>query len=75
MKKNPIKVLQVLSSLNTGGTELYAVNNYRHLDKEKIQYDFLVFTNSDNDYYESEVKSYGAKVYHIPRNGNFFLNI
>lgn len=75
MHKKPIKVLQVLSSLNTGGTELYAVTNYRYLDKEEVQFDFLVFTAGDNDYYESEVKSYGASVYHIPWTGNYINHL
>ena len=70
MEKEPIRVLQVLSSLNTGGTELYVVNNYRNLNKKDVQFDFLISTDNDNDYYEQEVKSYGANVFHLANNGN-----
>lgn len=74
MKKDLIRVLQVLSSLNTGGTELYVVNNYRIINKQEVQFDFLIFTDGTN-YYENEVTSYGGRVYHLGDSKNIIKNM
>lgn len=60
-----IKVLNVISALNNAGTEEVVMNYYRNLDRNKIQYDFLVLDMNSN-YHEKEIISYGGKVYHIP---------
>ena len=55
-------VLQVLYSMNTGGMESLIMNNYRNIDKEKFQYNFLI-----NDFnkclYEDEIISLGGKIF------------
>lgn len=38
----PIRVLQVVASLNAGGMENYIMNLYRMVDKSKVQFDFVV---------------------------------
>lgn len=49
---------------NPGGVESFLMNYYRQIDKKRIQFDFLA--NSHNPIaYEDEVRSMGAKVYHI----------
>lgn len=40
----PIRVLQVVASLNAGGMENYIMNLYRMVDKSKVQFDFVVHT-------------------------------
>lgn len=57
-----IKVLVSLTSLGMGGTVIFVMNFFRHLDKEKFQIDFVVYDDSRMDFYE-EVKSYGGQVY------------
>ncbi len=39
--QGPIRILQVGMSPNYGGTEAFLMEQYRHIDKEKIQFDFL----------------------------------
>ena len=39
------------------------MNNYRHIDKENIQFDFLVFAEKDYPYTE-EIKSLGGSIYY-----------
>ena len=37
-----IRVLQIGLTSNIGGTETFIMNLYRNIDREKIQFDFLV---------------------------------
>lgn len=37
-----IRVLQVVTNMDRGGLESMLMNYYRHIDREKIQFDFLV---------------------------------
>ena len=36
------RVLQVLGTTNLGGAESRIMDLYRHIDRERIQFDFLV---------------------------------
>ena len=38
----PIRVLQVMSSMNRGGAETMIMNIYRNIDRSKVQFDFVV---------------------------------
>ena len=62
----PIRVLQVMSSMNRGGAETMIMNIYRNIDRSKVQFDFVVHTNKKSDY-EDEILSLGGKVYSVPR--------
>ncbi len=71
----PKRVLQVIGSLNAGGMEKMILNYYKNIDKEKIQFDFLIFTKGKN-LYEDGVKKMGANVYKItPRRENPIKNL
>lgn len=56
------KVLQVVSCLELGGTEAFIMNNYRALDKTKVQFDFLVFIEKDYPYIQ-EIQQMGGRVF------------
>ena len=64
LKMKTKRVLQVVGSLNAGGMEKMILNYYKNINKEKIQFDFLIFTKGEN-LYEDEVKKMGANVYKI----------
>ena len=38
----PIRVAQVLNRMDSGGIESVVMNYYRHMDREKVQYDFYL---------------------------------
>ena len=59
-----IRVLNVISNLNNAGTEAVVMNYYRHMDREKVQFDFLVLDTGDG-YYEDEITQLGGKIYKI----------
>ena len=40
--KQPIRVLHVVTYMGRGGLETMLMNYYRHIDRTKVQFDFLV---------------------------------
>lgn len=41
-----IRILQVVTYMGRGGLESMIMNYYRHIDREKVQFDFLVHVRS-----------------------------
>ena len=60
-----IRVLQVLGTTNLGGAESRIMDLYRHIDREKIRFDFVVHTG-DKGYFDEEIESLGGKIYRLP---------
>ena len=60
-----IRVLNIVSGLNNAGTEAVIMNYYRHIDRTKVQFDFLV-TDMSKGYYADEIEKLGGKIYRIP---------
>lgn len=55
---------------NPGGVESFLINYYRHIDRNKIQFDFLC-NSYDKVAYEDELISMGGRTFHImPRSKN-----
>lgn len=70
--EKPIRVLQILGIVANGGVEAVIMNYYRNIDKSKIQFDFVVHNDADENYI-NEVLDMGAKVYKVtPYNKNIF---
>ncbi|MCL2717324.1 MAG: glycosyltransferase [Lachnospiraceae bacterium] len=65
----PIRILHVLASVNRGGAESRTMDLYRNINREKVQFDFLI-NNKKTSHYEAEILSMGGRVYRIPR---FFI--
>lgn len=63
--KEPIRVLHVLHSMNRGGAENALMNYYRNIDREKVQFDFLL-TDHDKCLFEDEIISLGGRVFRVP---------
>lgn len=66
MNMEPIRVLQVLGSLNRGGAEAFIMNVYHSIDKAKIQFDFIVHCEENGDF-SDEIIGMGGKIYKCPR--------
>lgn len=62
----PIRILQVVTHMNRGGLETMIMNYYRHIDREKIQFDFLVHRDG-RAAYDDEIEALGGKIYCLPR--------
>lgn len=65
MENKPIKVAQVIGMAINGGTESLWMNYYRHIDKTKVQFDFLVESTS-KIINKEEIESMGGRVVIIP---------
>lgn len=62
----PIRILQVVTHMNRGGLETMIMNYYRHIDREKVQFDFLVHREARADY-DDEIEAMGGKIFRLPR--------
>ncbi len=60
-----IRVLHVVTHMQRGGLESMIMNYYRNIDRDKIQFDFLVHRNYESAY-DKEIESLGGKIYHLP---------
>lgn len=63
---SPVRVLNVLGTTNLGGAESRVMELYRVLDRDKVQFDFLVHTDKEG-YYSEEIRSLGGRIYCVPR--------
>ena len=61
-----IRVLQVVTYMGRGGLETMLMNYYRHIDRNKVQFDFLVHRDFEADY-DKEILSMGGKIYRVSR--------
>lgn len=59
------RVLQIMGGLNRGGLESFVMNIYRVIDRNEVQFDFLLTQISGGEYV-NEAKSLGANVYSVP---------
>lgn len=59
------RVLQVFTLMNRGGAESMIMNYYRQIDRNKIQFDFLVH-RKERGVFEDEIESLGGKIYRMP---------
>lgn len=62
----PIRVLCVFASLDRGGAETMAMNVYRKIDREKVQFDFVKMVQKECAY-EREIEALGGQVFLCPR--------
>ncbi|MHA7059207.1 glycosyltransferase family 1 protein [Aquimarina sp. M1] len=57
-----IRVLQVFTIMNRGGAESMIMNYYRKIDRNKVQFDFLVH-RKEKAAFDNEIESLGGKIY------------
>lgn len=69
----PVRIIQVFGRLNRGGAESVIMNLYRNIDRDKVQFDFIVHTEQKCDY-DDEILLMGGKIYSVPqfKGLNFF---
>lgn len=63
--QKPIRILHILpGNMNQGGIENFIMNVYRRINKDIIQFDFVVHSKEKN-FYEDEINQLGGKIYRI----------
>lgn len=63
--KEPLRVLQVFTSMNKGGAEAMIMNYYRNIDRSKVQFDFLLH-RQEKYAFDYEIEEMGGKIYRLP---------
>lgn len=74
----PIRVLHVLGGTGLGGAESRIMDLYRQMDREKIQFDFLVHSGAvkragddaagrEPQFYDEEIGELGGRIYALPK--------
>ena len=56
-----IRVLQVFAKMDCGGAESFIMNVYRNIDREKVQFDFIVHSENEG-YYDKEIEKFTSKI-------------
>ena len=54
-----IRILHVVTNMDRGGLETFLMNYYRNIDKNRIQFDFLVHRKERADY-DDEIEELGG---------------
>lgn len=65
-KSLPVRIAHVIGKAHNGGVEAVVMNYYRHIDRTKIQYDFIIDSDSSNTALIDEIESLGGRVIMIP---------
>lgn len=61
-----MRILQVVTHMERGGLESMLINYYRHIDREKVQFDFLTH-RQERAAYDDEIEALGGRIYRLPR--------
>lgn len=69
--EKPIRVMQVVGRMMGGGVEATVMNHYRHIDRSKVQFDFVIQSDSTVVPRE-EIESLGGRIFVVPPYSNPF---
>lgn len=71
MNNQPIRIAHIMGKMVSGGVESVVMNYYRNIDKNKIQFDFIV--DEDSTYIPiDEIEHMGGRVILVPPYQNIF---
>ncbi len=62
----PIRVLHIVTYMGRGGLETMLMNYYRNINRNAVQFDFLVHRDFEADY-DPEILNLGGKIYRLSR--------
>ncbi len=67
-----MRVLQIVTQMHRAGLETMLMNYYRQIDREKVQFDFLVHRPETD--YEPEIRALGGSIFRVPPLNPFSRN-
>ena len=70
----PVRVAIIAGKMNSGGKKSLIMEYYRHIDREKIQFDFICDSDSQS-IPEKEILELGGRVYRITPYQNILKNM
>lgn len=62
----PIRILHIVSYMQRRGLETMLMNCFRHIDRDAVQFDFIVHRSFRADY-DDEIEALGGRIYRLPR--------
>ena len=65
----PLRVMQVVGRMMGGGVEATVMNHYRHIDRSRVQFDFVVQSDSVA-VPADEIKDLGGRIFTVPSYSN-----
>ena len=70
-----IRVLHMIGTLGIGGSQAFVMNMYRAINREEMQFDFII-DHPHLNYYIPEIEKMGGRVYQLPLfNGKNFFHV
>lgn len=60
-----IRILHMIGSLNVGGSQTMIMNIYRKINRNEIQFDFII-DRPNELYFAEEIKELGGRIYILP---------
>lgn len=64
MQNKPIRVLHILQRMEAAGVQTLLMNIYKNIDRNKVQFDFLVHYETPQ-FFDDEIEKLGGKVYRM----------
>ena len=58
-----VRVLHIFHEMANGGIEHFVMDYYRHIDRTRVQFDFLVSVESEG-YFDREIQALGGVIHH-----------
>ena len=68
------RIAVIMGKMHSGGKKNLVMEYYRHIDRDKIQFDFICDDDS-NAIPTEEIEELGGRVFIVPRYQNIFANI
>jgi glycosyltransferase involved in cell wall biosynthesis len=64
--RKPRRVLHVTGAMNRAGTETMLMNIYRHIDRNKLQFDFISYSEGEA-HYDKEIERLGGRIIRLKK--------
>lgn len=64
IKENKIRILNIVPNMRAAGIETFIMNVYRNINRDKVQFDFLVHS-SKKEFFDDEIEKLGGKIYRL----------
>ena len=62
--ETPIRILNLFTIMDRGGAESIVMNYYRHIDRSKVQFDFMVH-REQRGAFDDEIEAMGGRIYRM----------
>lgn len=60
----PIRVLHIVQQMHAAGLETFIMNMYRHIDRDKVQFDFLTHY-AGRRFFDDEIQRLGGRIFRM----------